>query len=211
MMEWWHDCRMLVARYLIASDSMDRSGPVEAAVRAAGYNSEDEGEGSEEEEGSSVEEEQHHEEQRGREPGGFVSRRYSLHDDAVPAYTQNGYQQQTTGKRHSSALEMGPNGYLLEKKSYAPPGGFPLGDTEGGGGIGQDPATNGNGADVTRRPSKRQLEKAPEGRQPRMPANGHGAAEDAPTTAPVVSHATGTDAEGNGHEEEPHSRFRENL
>jgi len=54
MMEWWNDIRMLCARYLVASDALERSGPVAAAVRAAGYASEeDEGE----EEGSSVEEE----------------------------------------------------------------------------------------------------------------------------------------------------------
>jgi hypothetical protein len=117
MMEWWHDGRMLVSRYLIASDSMDRSGPVEAAVRAVGYTSEDGEEGSEEE-GSSVEEEHQHEEQRGREPssggggGVFVSRRYSLHDDAVPAYTQNGYAQHSAGKR-GSGIVMGPNGYAV--------------------------------------------------------------------------------------------------
>ena len=116
MMEWWHDYRMLVARYLIATESMDCSGPVEAAVRAAGYVSEDGEEDSEE--GSSVEEEDHHEEQRGREPsasgggGTFVSRRYSLHDDAVPAYTQEGSQQHSTGKR-GSGIEMGPNGYAV--------------------------------------------------------------------------------------------------
>ena len=58
MMEWWNDIRMLCARYLVASDSLERSGPISAAVRAAGYLSEEE-EGDEEEEGSSVEEEQH--------------------------------------------------------------------------------------------------------------------------------------------------------
>jgi hypothetical protein len=55
MMEWWNDIRMLCARYLVASDEMERTGPIAAAVRAAGYVSESE-EGSEgEEEGSSVE------------------------------------------------------------------------------------------------------------------------------------------------------------
>ncbi|KAH9046102.1 hypothetical protein EDB84DRAFT_1630369 [Lactarius hengduanensis] len=46
------DVRMLCARYLVASDALERSGPV--AVRAARYVSEEEEEG--EEEGSSVEE-----------------------------------------------------------------------------------------------------------------------------------------------------------
>ena len=56
MMEWWNDIRMLCARYLVASESVERSGPVAAAVRAAGYTSEEEGE-DDEEDGSSVEEE----------------------------------------------------------------------------------------------------------------------------------------------------------
>jgi hypothetical protein len=57
MMEWWNDIRMLCARYLVASEELERSGPVAAAVRAAGYVSEDEDE-EEEPEGSSIEEEQ---------------------------------------------------------------------------------------------------------------------------------------------------------
>lgn len=54
MMEWWNDLRMLCARYLVASEQIDRGGPVEAAVRSAGYVSEEEDE-EEGEEGSSVE------------------------------------------------------------------------------------------------------------------------------------------------------------
>lgn len=106
MMEWWHDCRMLVSRYLIASDTVDRTGPVEAAVRAAGYTSDD----VESQEGSSVEEE-HEEEPRGREgrDGTGLTRRYSLHDEAVPAYASLGY---TNGKR-ASGIEIGPNGYAV--------------------------------------------------------------------------------------------------
>ncbi|KAH7867617.1 uncharacterized protein C8R40DRAFT_1064605 [Lentinula edodes] len=37
MMEWWNDIKMLCARYLVASEQVERSGPVEAAVRAVGY------------------------------------------------------------------------------------------------------------------------------------------------------------------------------
>ncbi|KAI6102230.1 hypothetical protein EDD17DRAFT_1606061 [Pisolithus thermaeus] len=55
LMEWWNDIRMLCARYLVASEQIDRSGPVEAAVRSAGYVSEEEDE-EEGEEGSSIEE-----------------------------------------------------------------------------------------------------------------------------------------------------------
>lgn len=54
MMEWWNDIRMLCARYLVASEQMERSGPVAAVVRAAGYASEEEEQ--EDGEGSSVEE-----------------------------------------------------------------------------------------------------------------------------------------------------------
>jgi hypothetical protein len=56
MMEWWNDVRMLCARYLVASEAMDRGGPVQAAVRAVGYETE-EGE-MESEEGSSIDEEE---------------------------------------------------------------------------------------------------------------------------------------------------------
>ena len=62
MMEWWNDIRMLFARYLVASESIERSGPVAAAVRAVGYVSEDEIDDSEEE-GSSIEEEQDQEDE----------------------------------------------------------------------------------------------------------------------------------------------------
>jgi hypothetical protein len=36
MMEWWNDTRMLVARYLVASEQMERDGPVAQAVRSVG-------------------------------------------------------------------------------------------------------------------------------------------------------------------------------
>jgi PH domain len=55
MMEWWNDIRMLCARYLVASEQMERSGPIAAAVRSAGYASEDDDE--DEDEGSSAEDE----------------------------------------------------------------------------------------------------------------------------------------------------------
>jgi hypothetical protein len=69
MLEWWNDIRMLCARYLVASEQVERSGPVETAIRSVGYATEEEenlqggediqgGEGEEEEgEGSTVEEE----------------------------------------------------------------------------------------------------------------------------------------------------------
>ncbi|KAJ3846185.1 hypothetical protein EV368DRAFT_77125 [Lentinula lateritia] len=48
MMEWWNDIRMLCARYLVASEQIERSGPVEAAVRAAGYPDDDDDDDDEE-------------------------------------------------------------------------------------------------------------------------------------------------------------------
>ena len=41
-MEWWNDIKQLSKVYLTSSEQMDRSGPVPAAVRYAGYRSEDE-------------------------------------------------------------------------------------------------------------------------------------------------------------------------
>jgi len=54
MMEWWNDMRMLCARYLVASEQIERTGPVEHAVRSAGYDDASE-------EGSSIEEEEEQE------------------------------------------------------------------------------------------------------------------------------------------------------
>ncbi|GAA5896571.1 hypothetical protein JCM8208_004236 [Rhodotorula glutinis] len=56
MLEWWNDAKQLSKVYLTASEPFDRSGPVPAAVRAAGYISEDEDEYETDEGGSSVEE-----------------------------------------------------------------------------------------------------------------------------------------------------------
>jgi len=139
MMEWWNDIRMLSARYLVASEQMERSGPVEAAVRAAGYASEDE---EDEEDGSSVGDED--------EEGDEADEVYESfgegedHTDAAPpSYSRPG---------KDSGIEMGPDGYK-EKKGH-----------------------NGGAVDLGRRPSKRQQEKAPEGRPPH-PSNVYGGEE----------------------------------
>lgn len=99
MMEWWNDIRMLCARYLVASEQMERSGPVAAAVRSAGYISEDE---DEEEAGSSVDEEQ--------ELDGDV---YQNAQDSLepqetgpPSYTH---------PNHDGGYQMGSNGYLVSE------------------------------------------------------------------------------------------------
>lgn len=100
MMEVWNDLRMLVARYLVASEQMERDGPIAQAVRSVGYQSEDEDE-DEYDEGSSVEaedddldedvdvvEREHHEDQP--------------HDEEIPAY-----------ERGTAPVEVGPNGYAV--------------------------------------------------------------------------------------------------
>ncbi|TDL25559.1 hypothetical protein BD410DRAFT_784573 [Rickenella mellea] len=140
MMEWWNDIRMLCARYLVASEQMERSGPIAAAVRSAGYLSEDE---EEEEEGSSVEEEEEDDMYLPAQDG------VAGHDDDTvpPSYSQ---------PHKDSGIELGHNGYATEKP--------PLGQIADAANT-----TNSNGADgVARRPSKRQQEKAPEGQAPRV-------------------------------------------
>lgn len=100
MMEWWNDIRMLCARYLVASEQLERSGPVEAAVRSAGYISGGEEEEEEEEaEGSSVEEEE----------GEGVDEYQDAQEEQrapPPGYAQGG-----------AGMEMGPHGYPLDKKT----------------------------------------------------------------------------------------------
>ncbi|KAH8822764.1 hypothetical protein DL96DRAFT_1619139 [Flagelloscypha sp. PMI_526] len=140
MMEWWNDIRMLCARYLVASEAMERSGPIAAAVRGVGYESEDSGSGVEDEEGegSSIEEEE--------DDDGM----YAEADEGLPSYSHPG-----------SGIITGPNGYPIEKKSAE---GLPHTD----------------GATVSRRPSRRQQEKAPEGKPPhsRSPPDEEGPAPD---------------------------------
>ncbi|KAI6025321.1 hypothetical protein BKA83DRAFT_4259859 [Pisolithus microcarpus] len=120
MMEWWNDLRMLCARYLVASEQIDRGGPVEAAVRSAGYVSEEEDE-EEGEEGSSVEEgqvdvdagEQHEDEDEEGED--------DLYQDAEtneepPSYSHpgkpNGY---TSMKDHTGHVSRQPSQRQLDK------------------------------------------------------------------------------------------------
>lgn len=148
MMEWWNDIRMLCARYLVASEQMERSGPVAAAVRSAGYVSESEEE-YEDEDGSSIEEEEDEVYDEARE------------EALPPSYSHN--------TEHA--------GYPVEKKPGANLPGH-LDDDEA------EPAVEGAG--IVRKPSKRQQEKAPEGRPlPDEPSlhedhNGHAHGENVP-------------------------------
>ncbi|KZT56969.1 hypothetical protein CALCODRAFT_434975 [Calocera cornea HHB12733] len=110
MMEWWNDIRMLAARYLVASEAIERHGPIEAAVRAAGYLSEDE---EEEQGGSSIEDEddEMEEEQYVAQQDGAEAIAYGQEGDdadAAPAYT---------APAKEMALTMGPNGYPVREKS----------------------------------------------------------------------------------------------
>lgn len=97
-MEWWNDLRMLVARYLVASEAIERSGPVAAAVRSAGYLSEEE----DEDEGSSIEEEDNEDEDE--DDHYHVVPDHLAHDEAVPAYSHPGKE---------SGIEVGPGGYVV--------------------------------------------------------------------------------------------------
>ncbi|EIW83622.1 hypothetical protein CONPUDRAFT_80291 [Coniophora puteana RWD-64-598 SS2] len=134
MMEWWNDIRMLCARYLVASESMDRGGPVEAAVRSAGYLSDEEDE-EEDEEGSSIEEDEDAEDEEDELYQDAV-----VDDEEPPSYSH---------PAKGSGIELGHNGYPVEKGDHAH-----------------------EGANVSRRPSKRQQEKAPEGRPPHTEETG---------------------------------------
>ncbi|CAE6537035.1 unnamed protein product [Rhizoctonia solani] len=160
MMEWWNDIRMLVARYLVASEQLERAGPVAAAVRSAGYLSEEEDSG--EEEGSSVEEEEDEDDEED-----YHNARDG-DEEAVPAYSQ---------PTRGSGIEVGPNGYALEKKSR----GYSGADGMGAG----EPSTS--DGDLARRMSRRQ-EKAPErGENPSVPSSPAPAPASIPVpTSPAV-------------------------
>ncbi|KAF8554019.1 hypothetical protein OG21DRAFT_1603770 [Imleria badia] len=139
MMEWWNDIRMLCARYLVASEQMDRGGPVHAAVRSVGYVSDDEEEG--DDEGSSIEEEQDDEEDG------------DIYQDAV--VDEEGEPPSYSHARKNSG-PTGRNGYALEKRT-------PIDRDYEHDDKGLNGHTNGY-----RRASQRQLEKAPEGRPPHL-------------------------------------------
>lgn len=129
LMEWWNDIKQLSKVYLTTSEQMDRSGPVPAAVRAAGYRSEDE-EDLEDDDGSSIEDEYVEGEIDIDEPA-TTTRHYgaapaipstvtaaapvTVLDDRrenVPAYT---------GPSRESGIQVGSNGYATEKKPAAEP------------------------------------------------------------------------------------------
>ncbi|KIL65748.1 hypothetical protein M378DRAFT_459450 [Amanita muscaria Koide BX008] len=95
MMEWWNDVRMLCARYLVASEQIERDGPVAAAVRAVGYVSEEEEEVASSGEGDI--------EGEGEDGGEELYVDAPTHEEG-PEYNPHG---------NHAAVEAGPNGYSV--------------------------------------------------------------------------------------------------
>ncbi|KAK4050699.1 hypothetical protein OIV83_003425 [Microbotryomycetes sp. JL201] len=123
MLEWWNDCKQLSKVYLTSSEPFDRSGPVPAAVRAAGYVTESEEE--DEEDGSSVEEESEEEEEETDEETDdeHDAHRHHSHEThamaAAPATTSDanaGEAPSYTAPAPDSGIQVGSNGYAAEKK-----------------------------------------------------------------------------------------------
>ncbi|KAG6840281.1 hypothetical protein C0991_007769 [Blastosporella zonata] len=138
MMEWWNDIRMLCARYLVASEHMERSGPVAAAIRSVGYETEEEEGEEEEEEGSSVEEEDEDEHE---------------HEHEEEEYEHEAIREENL----KPGVEMGAHGYAIDNKpkdsapeSLLPPDTTTNPDVDGG----------------EHTHTERRQEKAPEGRAP---------------------------------------------
>ena len=104
MLEWWNDIRMLCSRYLVASEQVERTGPVEAAVRSVGYASEEE----EEDEGETGDEGEH---------GEMIDEGSSVEEEVDQAYEDAeehappGY---TNPEKHYP-VEIGPNGYAVRQ------------------------------------------------------------------------------------------------
>jgi len=151
MMEWWNDVRMLCARYLIASEQMDRGGPVEAAVRSAGYISDED---DEEEDGSSVEGDQEDEDED------------DLYEDA-DAVVDDEEEDHKASSSYSNPARNSFNGthqsgYAVSTSNFVEVSADDLSAQP-------DERTSSVSHDdgmASSRPSKRQQEKAPEGRPP---------------------------------------------
>ncbi|SOV06772.1 uncharacterized protein UDID_05630 [Ustilago sp. UG-2017a] len=144
MMEWWNDIKQLSKVYLTTSEQMDRSGIVPAAVRAAGYRSEDEEEEDEEDEadGSSIEQEDDEDEYDEAEH--HNAEHHNAGHQAAPALAGASHTTGAAPAASSSAAtkeeqvpaysggapqgEVGPNGYLLEKKGEPAQAGQPSQD-----------------------------------------------------------------------------------
>jgi hypothetical protein len=130
MMEWWNDIKQLSKVYLTTSEQMDRSGIVPAAVRAAGYRSEEEED--EEENGSSIEEEEDDEyEEAEDEAAAAPAIAGASHTSGAAAGTTSAAKEEEVPAYSGGAAaqgEVGPNGYLLEKKGESAQAGEPSQD-----------------------------------------------------------------------------------
>ncbi|KAF8808760.1 hypothetical protein BYT27DRAFT_7095978 [Phlegmacium glaucopus] len=111
MMEWWNDIRMLCARYLVASEQVERTGPVEAAIKSVGYASEEEEELEDEGEELHTGDEGIHGEMEGE--GSSVEEEVDVEvyedaeDHAPPVYTI---------PEKPYPVEIGPNGYAVRRR-----------------------------------------------------------------------------------------------
>ena len=114
----------LFAPSVTSSEPFDRSGPVPAAVRAAGYVSEDEEET--DEDGSSVEEESEEESESEDEEEGEHHRHHAHGTQTLteaPAHEQGASTEASpsyTAPAAGSGIETGANGYAVEKKGVPP-------------------------------------------------------------------------------------------
>ncbi|GEM12522.1 PH domain containing protein [Rhodotorula toruloides] len=112
----WNDCKQLSKVYLTASEPFDRSGPVPAAVRSAGYVEEDEDELEDSEEGSSVEESD------SRERTSLLARlahREALHPLLGRTATTPRAHRPIRRLRRGQESRFGHDGYAVEKKGPA--------------------------------------------------------------------------------------------
>jgi len=114
MMEWWNDIRMLCSKYFVASKRVERTGPVQDAVRSVGYLSGEELESEEDVTGDEREREH-----RGPPPaveaaaaaeraeGSSVDEEPDVEPtyDHPPVYTHP--------EKHYPALEIGPHRYAV--------------------------------------------------------------------------------------------------
>ncbi|KAJ4484612.1 hypothetical protein C8R41DRAFT_445020 [Lentinula lateritia] len=151
MMEWWNDIKMLCARYLVASEQIERSGPVEAAVRAAGY-PEDEDERSASPSPSASDEEDSEFEDAGGEHHPSAS---EDEDEALPTYSHlHGSDIKGDKVMPGGVGEVGENGFPTDKKSTHSKKSRlqPDDDDDATARVGGN-ASGGNAGNVSRRPS----------------------------------------------------------
>ncbi|KIM35971.1 hypothetical protein M413DRAFT_449438 [Hebeloma cylindrosporum] len=120
MMEWWNDIRMLCAKYLVASEPIQRTGPVHEAVRSVGYLSEEVESEEEEEEVVAAE----HEHRIAAPAAGVVTAvegsSVEEEPDVEPTYDHDHPPRYTHPEKQYAGVEMGPHGYVIEKKIVIP-------------------------------------------------------------------------------------------